>query len=902
MITNFIQLDFNKENDLKVPSVQYDSGSRFVKIKLQRNKSPFKIDGYRVTVVANKVDGTEIMNDCTILDGVNGVVQFEITEQFNAVEGVVDCQLKLFKGKTLLTSMPFSINVVKSVSTKEIVSSNELKTLVNALGEVQNIDNRFAETNAQLSQQNQRIEEFISHETGGNMQQAHSHVNKTTLDKLTESSTGKLVFDGKEIGTDISAGSIVPSMTTFLKTTTVDVIKVNRGLLASDERFYYKQPYQEEYDTFNLFLVDVENVEVFKNLAITGGVVVRIKGIKEYDCNKFKEILESTTSNTPINIGDTLLMSNNPKVNLTELNVVQYRTMAVYVGQNAEMSIKYDESSCGITLSDEVKIDETNLKSKLTKNACDFINPNIVISDTDISNVEYTYNNDNNILSTDTKNNKLYCYKNTDNNFTPYCVMLELAQGIMYTFNASNLSRCRIAVFYDKGITDLVFGKAGIGTYADEVLYNNDLITEVDFEYISKHEKTVIILYLGGQVEPDLIINRRGTEIDGYHLDKSIKITSENLKDGSIPKSALAFEFRNTGSTRMPKLNNVLTSSTKEINLIYEMQPASNQYVTDSSGKILNISSDQFLDLYYDRYVGKHADGLVVNKTDLGKDESGLYNIYEYDFIPPFYTDTILLTSGMHTYELSAHFGLAHFFEHYMQYDKENGYLSDGFEYLRKYIRIKVIAIVNPWGWNQTPKKYGNVNGVNINRNFDYPDENGNSTWDKFPVYTPQQNEWNVKGSAPFSEAESRILRDWALSNLDALYWIDCHTGLGLGPWDNFIYYNSKSPLVPQIKSTLSILEDRIRTKYNKQNPTKELRIDDETSIRLDWSEYMGVPSFTIEQTPNNPLWGTSLNNESGDITEFAVTVYAYVLGFLNPVNVDAESWIKSFLQVGTIG
>lgn len=152
MITNFIQLDFNKENDLKVPSVQYDSGSRFVKIKLQQNKVPFDINGYRVTVVANKVDGTEIMNDCTILDGDNGLVEFEITEQFNAVKGVVDCQLKLFKDRTLLTSMPFSINVVKSVSTKEIVSSNELKTLVNALGEVQNIDNRFAQTNAQLSE------------------------------------------------------------------------------------------------------------------------------------------------------------------------------------------------------------------------------------------------------------------------------------------------------------------------------------------------------------------------------------------------------------------------------------------------------------------------------------------------------------------------------------------------------------------------------------------------------------------------------------------------------------------------------------------------------------------------------------------------------------------------------
>ena len=161
MITNFIQLDFNKENDLKVPSVQYDSGSRFVKIKLQQNKVPFNINGYRVTVVANKVDGTEIMNDCTILDGDNGLVEFEITEQFNAVKGVVDCQLKLFKDEILLTSMPFSINVVKSVSTKEIVSSNELKTLVNALGEVQNIDNRFAQTNAQLSKKMNRGEEIV---------------------------------------------------------------------------------------------------------------------------------------------------------------------------------------------------------------------------------------------------------------------------------------------------------------------------------------------------------------------------------------------------------------------------------------------------------------------------------------------------------------------------------------------------------------------------------------------------------------------------------------------------------------------------------------------------------------------------------------------------------------------
>src|SRR5690606_15371012 len=34
-------------------------------------------------------------------------------------------------------------------------------------------------------------------------------------------------------------------------------------------------------------------------------------------------------------------------------------------------------------------------------------------------------------------------------------------------------------------------------------------------------------------------------------------------------------------------------------------------------------------------------------------------------------------------------------------------------------------------------------------------------------------------------------------------------------------------------------------------------------------------------QTPNNPLWGTSLNNEAGDITEFEVTLWAYLFNFL---------------------
>ena len=49
-------------------------------------------------------------------------------------------------------------------------------------------------------------------------------------------------------------------------------------------------------------------------------------------------------------------------------------------------------------------------------------------------------------------------------------------------------------------------------------------------------------------------------------------------------------------------------------------------------------------------------------------------------------------------------------------------------------------------------------------------------------------------------------------------------------------------------------------------------------------------------QAPSNTLWGTALNNESGDITEFAVTVYCYLFSVL-PYNIDAETWISSLLN-----
>jgi hypothetical protein len=57
--------------------------------------------------------------------------------------------------------------------------------------------------------------------------------------------------------------------------------------------------------------------------------------------------------------------------------------------------------------------------------------------------------------------------------------------------------------------------------------------------------------------------------------------------------------------------------------------------------------------------------------------------------------------------------------------------------------------VANPWGLSQQPRVRGNVNGVDLNRNFDYK-------WSSCVETT--------KGSAAFSEKETQYIRDVLLS------------------------------------------------------------------------------------------------------------------------------------------
>lgn len=302
--------------------------------------------------------------------------------------------------------------------------------------------------------------------------------------------------------------------------------------------------------------------------------------------------------------------------------------------------------------------------------------------------------------------------------------------------------------------------------------------------------------------------------------------------------------------------------------IVKEFAPFDVDYATETgTPSTLNIPQDDFYSLFYDDYVGAHGD-LMVTKKNLGKEQSGEYDIWCYDFIPYKAKAKVLLSSALHPFELPASFGLALWIKNYMT-------STDAvFEYLRENVQLSVIPIANPYGFNQNPKILRNVNGVNINRNYD--------TWDgDWEEYSDAEQ----KGLYPFSEAESKILAKWVKDNTDALFYIDCHTGVGLSVADNgdvWFQTLSSNRNLSRLRSAAEQLSAYLQNKYH-ATPKTNIVVDSESSIRAKFiTTVVDIPTMTIEQAQSSDtIYQTVPNNCKTAISEYATNIHAYIMAQL---------------------
>jgi lysophospholipase L1-like esterase len=121
------------------------------------------------------------------------------------------------------TIMPVKAKYIKDLPLKRVLDGSEsllvqdlngtqqapLGTIVDEIK--QNSQEKIREIESELNQTNTQLSAIKEHCTGGNGMQEHSHVNKTVLDKFTDSN-GSIFYGEKELGGAIKAGSITDDL------------------------------------------------------------------------------------------------------------------------------------------------------------------------------------------------------------------------------------------------------------------------------------------------------------------------------------------------------------------------------------------------------------------------------------------------------------------------------------------------------------------------------------------------------------------------------------------------------------------------------------------------------------------------------------------------------------------
>lgn len=300
-----------------------------------------------------------------------------------------------------------------------------------------------------------------------------------------------------------------------------------------------------------------------------------------------------------------------------------------------------------------------------------------------------------------------------------------------------------------------------------------------------------------------------------------------------------------------------------------------------------SLSYVEFLAQYFDCYITNYADRYSVTKKSLGRDSANKYYIYEYTFTPKRYSRTVMLSGGMNASELPAEFGIAYFIKNVMEKTDAS------FAWLHDNVRFKVIPVICPWSFDQSPLKYENFNGVNLNKNFDY-----NHSWDDYSAGGA-----GTKGDAPCSEAETKMLLRWINSNANKCdLWIDCHTdsaGIAEDATANLhAVICSDSATTNLIKTAQkAITQAYVAAGYFASGAEK--------TGSVAWTEgggnypktlyarhICGIPSIMVEQYVGNPYYGgtKTIANTSADINNYVTMLRAYVLSVLERDSITFKS------------
>ena len=164
-------IDFASNNNfLFIPSMQDDGyKTRMVRLHLVNHSYAYEVnpEEVRAVIQGRKSDGTQIFNECDILDD-HSSINVEITPEMNAVSGKSEYEIAIISlfSNRVIKSFPFYIVVTKSAfEADKVTSSNEYGLLISKINQVQELEDqakkneaeRVTQENIRISNENERI-------------------------------------------------------------------------------------------------------------------------------------------------------------------------------------------------------------------------------------------------------------------------------------------------------------------------------------------------------------------------------------------------------------------------------------------------------------------------------------------------------------------------------------------------------------------------------------------------------------------------------------------------------------------------------------------------------------------------------------------------------------------------
>ena len=139
-----ITLDTSRGNSLRiVEAKQGDIKSRYLEIAITQNDTPLTVaDSVTPRIRGTKPDGKSFLVDGDVH---NGLVYIEFTKQMLAAVGRVRCDVGLYSGESLLSTVTFYVDVAaKPYDENKVESSDEFSALDDALMRAKNIETKLA--------------------------------------------------------------------------------------------------------------------------------------------------------------------------------------------------------------------------------------------------------------------------------------------------------------------------------------------------------------------------------------------------------------------------------------------------------------------------------------------------------------------------------------------------------------------------------------------------------------------------------------------------------------------------------------------------------------------------------------------------------------------------------------